>query len=76
MVMDWNQVPNWFMCFVVICLCAYTGWSIKEKNDDWKQFFVELFNSRNEHEKRLSHLEGEHEGMKELCDRRQHKDGR
>ena len=67
MTIDLAQVPNWFMALAVVVLCGYTGLTLKERNDDFKNALLEIFGRLGTVEKKQEHLEGEHTMMKSMC---------
>jgi hypothetical protein len=60
---DLVQLPSWFMAIAVVALCAYTGWSLKERNDDFKQALLEIFKRLGTVEQKQEHLQGAHDAM-------------
>ncbi len=69
MVLDLKQLPVWFLVFLVFAFGTYFAVTMKS-------FLAKISAFMEDHEKRLSHLEGEHQGFRTLHDRREHKDGR
>jgi len=62
-----NKIPNWFLVALVavlLFLCAtglnHTLIKLNQSLDDFKRLIEKLFEKHENHESRLSRLEGEH----------------
>ncbi len=75
---DPTQLPSWFLVFLVFILGGYFAWSFPKVVDSLKlslsevgnkleKISTELFRKTDNHETRLSHIEGEHESAKAYC---------
>lgn len=75
---DPTQLPAWFLVFLVVILGGYFAWSFPRVVDSLKSSLsdvgnklemisTELFRKTDNHENRLSHLEGEHKSAVEYC---------
>lgn len=82
MVFDAKQLPEWFLVIAVIVLGGYAKWSLpklfngltsslKDFKESMDKMTEKLFQKADDHEHRLSQLEGEHNGWKDTHQRRE-----